>query len=364
MASVTQRIAQISQPQGGYLPTKSFVKIPYNDGKALSDNENLHASITGIAVDYLTRFMLNGNAKKAFSISLLGAERIFKTITANQLLSNIKGIDDVSIISACKLAGFDVCFRSSVRGYKPIEEINPNQETIINIRIMVKRGLEFFKNYGKPTHSGFTFRGAYTFTVSSGDGDFCTRDTLWDFKVSKRHITPKHTLQILMYYILGMHSSKAYFKEIKNLGFFNPRLNIVYLCPISSISIETINAVETDVIGYHSIFTNSPFKTRYTEQVDDYEISVNDMAKSTNSSKNDIYKAIHNGTLSAHKKGNKYLISKSSADDYHKQQLRQKMILISLGIGIATIILLGAIFMITGISLASIPALFTPIFFR
>ena len=48
----------------------------------------------------------------------------------------------------CKLVGYDVCFRAGVIGYKPVEEIKPDSDTIENIVIMVKRSLAFWKEYG------------------------------------------------------------------------------------------------------------------------------------------------------------------------------------------------------------------------
>lgn len=48
---------------------------------------------------------------------------------------------------------------------------------------------------------GFTFKGGYSPIVTAGDGDYLTKDTLWDFKVSKKELNSKHTLQLLMYYI-------------------------------------------------------------------------------------------------------------------------------------------------------------------
>ena len=50
---------------------------------------------------------------------------------------------------------------------------------------MIERSILFFKQYGPITKEGFTFEGGYTKNISTGDGDFLTRDTLWDFKVSK-----------------------------------------------------------------------------------------------------------------------------------------------------------------------------------
>ena len=92
--------------------------------------------------------------------------------------------------------------------------------------------------------------GGYTVTVETGDGDFLTDDTLWDFKVSKSKPTNKHTLQLLMYWIMGKHSGKSIFNNITKLGIFNPRLNIVYLLDIKNISEDIIKAVEDNVICY------------------------------------------------------------------------------------------------------------------
>ena len=69
-------------------------------------------------------------------------------------------------------------------------DTNPDSQTIENIRIMVNRSLEFWQKYGPVTVDGFTFEDeGYTETVDSGDGDYLTSDTMWDFKVSKSKLT-------------------------------------------------------------------------------------------------------------------------------------------------------------------------------
>lgn len=318
MASVTQRIKQISQPYGGYLPTKSFARTQLLDNKTLNENENVHGSIIGMAVDYLSRFMLGAAPQTAFAISLMGAEIIGEKRNAMLLLSQINGLDNKSIINACKLSGYDVCYRASPAGYKPVSTINPNADTISNIKIMVERSIFFLKNYGPVTHSGFNFKGGYTQTVSTGDGDFCTKDTLWDFKVSKHHITPAHTLQILMYYIMGLNSVHPFFHQIKNLGFFNPRLNIVYLCPISSISESTINRVSADVIGYYSkkTFTNTSTNPSSSTTNNYSDLSVKEIYELYGINKTEIYNAIKHGSLYAYKKSGKYYISRVDIENY------------------------------------------------
>lgn len=97
---------------------------------------------------------------------------------------------------------------------------------------------------------GFTFRGGYTETVNSGDGDFTTIDTIWDFKVLKGSIEKKHTLQLLMYWRMGLNSIHLEFNNLKYLGFYNPRLNKVYRIEVDKIPEAIINEVESEVIGY------------------------------------------------------------------------------------------------------------------
>ena len=252
MASVTARINQVQQPRGGYINPKDFRVTVLDSNASLYDisKENVHASLVGLAVDYLTRFMLTKDVSKAFKISAFGARILGKDKLFDSLINNVKGLDDESIKSTLKIVGFDVAFRAGPERYKPIEEINPNDETIQNVRLMVERSLEFFKTYGPTVLDGFTFSGGYTATVDSGDGDFTTKDTLWDFKVSISEPTNKHTLQLLMYYIMGKHSTHKEFESITKIGIFNPRLGKIYIYDMEHINPDIITDVEDNVIVY------------------------------------------------------------------------------------------------------------------
>lgn len=258
MYSVTGRIRSIKQPRGGYIKPSEFKTIELNDGQVLNDKENIHASIIGMAVDYLTRLMIGSDLLEAFKISVKGVNSAIRlgatTIDeAKKYLSGIDGLNDDSIINACKMITFDVWYRNPVNAplAKTAKEINPNEATIENIRTMVKRSINFFDEYGPITVDGFTFEpNGYTETVSAGDGDFLTADTLWDFKVTKSKPTNKHTLQLLMYWIMGQHSGKPEYKNLTKLGIFNPRLNTVYLLDMGNVSAKTIADVEKNVICY------------------------------------------------------------------------------------------------------------------
>ena len=254
--TVTQRAKSVKQPRGGYVKRTDFDQTILEDtGKDLIDGENIHASLIGIAIDYITRYMLTGDLAESFKLSLLGARLKRESETAESLLCSIKGLDDDSITSAIKLVGFDVVYRNGGYGYIPISEINPNQAVIKNTRTMVERTLNFFKEYGPITSYGFSFEGAYTDVIINGDGDYLTKDTLWDLKVIKGNINKNHTMQILIYWRMGLRSDFDSFKNIKYLGIYNPRKNIVYRYDLANIDRKTIEIVDKQVIGYSdSIF--------------------------------------------------------------------------------------------------------------
>lgn len=257
--SVTQRIKQVGQPRGGYLNPKTLTKsVLFEDGVLELPNESVHPSLVGLAVDYLTRYMLGDSAEEAFKISLLGLGVCESTGMkedaeyGRELFRRLsRDLNMTTVESAIKLCAFDVCVRAGMTGYKSITLINADLYNCSNVAIMVKRNLNLFKVYGAPVLNGFVFKGGYTSTVSTGDGDFVTPDTLWELKVSVREPTKEWTLQTLMYWIMGLNSEHyEIFEKVKYLGIVNPRKNVVYRVAVADIPYETIEVVERDVIGY------------------------------------------------------------------------------------------------------------------
>ena len=251
MMTVSQRAKFVNQPRGGYIKRTEFNEISLGAGEEeLDENSNIHPILIGLSVDYLMRFMLTKKLKEAFFVSLFGANEIKKEKLAESLLKEITGLDDKSITNAIKLTGFDVVVRYGKQGYVPINRIKPNEASIKNVRIMVNRTINFSNIYGPITSFGFDFTNAYTRTVIAGDGDFLTDDTLWDLKVSKNYFNKNHSLQILMYWRMGLRSNYKIFKKIKYLGIYNPRKNMVYRYNLKNLSDDIINIVDKEVIGY------------------------------------------------------------------------------------------------------------------
>jgi hypothetical protein len=255
--SVVQRIKEVKQPHGGYINPKMLeVRFLGGDGPMPLDHtgENVSPGLVGLAVDYLTRLANGAEPPEAFSISLMGAVALGPAdyYRAEQAVGSLTEgcVDEEAIRAACRLVNYDVVRRAGKQFYNPTAQTAPDQTTIDHISAMVTRSLRFFDEYGPIILDGFTFEGGYTATVQAGDGDFLTADTLWDFKVSAATPKSDHTLQVLMYYLMGKHSIHPEFQATTHLGIFNPRLNTAYRIAEAAIPAETIAEVERGVIGY------------------------------------------------------------------------------------------------------------------
>lgn len=254
--TVTQRVREVSQPYGGYIRRRDMEVIPLGHGmEALHPEENISPSLMGVVVDYLTRCYTGTPLTKALDTSIKGMLILnrwnpefsdkFKT-----LLNGIKEPIDEGLTNFVKLCCFDAVYRAGIMAYRPVEEVNPDQDTLENIKIMVGRSIKFLEEYGPKTLDGFTFEGGYTDVIVAGDGDYLTNDGLWDFKVSKQRVDKDQTLQILIYWRMGLYSIHPEFRKIKYLGIFNPRKNEIHRIAVEDIPQDVIDTVERDVIGY------------------------------------------------------------------------------------------------------------------
>lgn len=316
MASVTQRIKEIKQPRGGYLKPSEFEKIQFEDNIKLND-ENINSSLVGLTVDYMTRYMMGTPIEEAFKISLMGARIINDSKYSLKLLHNIKGLDNKSIYNACKLVGYDVCFRAGPMAYRDVKTINADNDTINNIKIMIDRSLKFFEKYGPIIKDGFTFEGGYTRIIDSGDGDFLTNDTLWDFKVSSTLPKSAHTLQLLIYYIMGKHSVHNEFDNIKKLGIFNPRLNCVFLKEIEQISKESIENISKEIIGYDS---------KNNRMISSEDLTIAEVMKELQCTRYMVMKYYAEENLPLKKINNKYYIKRTELYEWIIQREEDRII--------------------------------------
>lgn len=265
------------QPRGGYLPAARFQKVQLEDGRTLAPEENLAGGTVGSAVEYLSRILDGEDAFEALVVPSNGALVLEDTLRRKSLryiedekaaeaayqkdmqenfpvdiperLESIHGADDTSIRHICQMCSYEVCYRQGPALFRPLPD--PDDATIQNIRIMAERALAFLQQYGPVTHRHYRFPpNAFNHKVCNAEPDFLTRDTLWDFKCIRTRPTSVNTLQLLIYYIMGLQADPEVFGQLTRLGIFNPRSNTVYTLPIDSIPQDVIETVRRDLLGY------------------------------------------------------------------------------------------------------------------
>lgn len=259
MASVTQRIKEIKQPRGGYLKPSVFTTTILNDDDAILLCNKVSPITVGLVVDYMTRVILEQrkcnefDIRRIFRISLEGAHLIDEQRFnyAFELMDVIE-LDSTSVAAVkacCNLVTFDSKYRSGIWFPEYIVEVSDEDAKII--QKLIYRSVTFLDEYGPIIESGMTFEGGYTKLVSSGDADFVTEDTLWDFKASKNKMLNRYTLQLYMYYLMGLNSIHSnLYKSVQYIGFYNPIRNEVIRLDVKRIDEDIKDAILFDVIGY------------------------------------------------------------------------------------------------------------------
>ncbi len=259
MPSVTQRIKSIKQPRGGYLKPARFTTTILNNDDTILQCENVNPITVGLVVDYMTRVRIGEkkindfDIKDVFRISLKGASLVDKPMYDYAIgiveLIEANSASILTIKECCKLVTFDSKYRSGIWSPEYLVDISESDATIIHK--LIDLSILFFEEYGPFLESGMTFEGGYTETVSTGDADFITQDTLWDFKASKNKILPRYTLQLYMYFLMGLNSNQnILFKSLQYIGFYNPIRNEVIRLEINDIEAEIKEAVLYEVLGY------------------------------------------------------------------------------------------------------------------
>lgn len=249
---VSRRVRRVVQPDGGFLPVSLFRRVPLGDPTPLRPGENLPAPLVGVVVDYLSRVAMGQDPSAAFRVPLSGAGLVGMGDEARGLLARIVGFDRRSVEAACVLCSWDEASRGGPERWRPLprERLLPDAATVWNIRRMVARTLGFLESYGPVVWEGFTFEGGYTDLVTSGAGDFLTRDALWDMKCSRHNPNPVWTLQLLVYWLMGLHSVHTVYRDVRRLGLFNPRLDAAWIIDVDRMDAGMVGRVEREVVGY------------------------------------------------------------------------------------------------------------------
>lgn len=250
--TVSDRLKTVKQPEGGFLnPALMTLTVLGEGAEVLNRGEAINPDLAETAVYYLWMFMLGRPADRAFNTCVYAALLEDKDDIAFELISGIKKLDRESVVNAVNVCGFDVCYKAEVP-YSEVDMMTPDDATIDNIIMMVKRALAFSDEQGIASIGPVGFDGGYSATVRNGFGDFVSVDTIWNFRTSWSMPDERDTLRVLMYWRLFMHSScaEAEKQRIRFIGIFNPRRNEVYRIAVANIPDDLIVTLDRDVIEY------------------------------------------------------------------------------------------------------------------
>lgn len=266
MATITNISKNAKQPPGGYLPLKKFNKKNYNflpyDGK---EEYNINPGLVGNAVDYGSRLFFDTDVfvickDAANKIGSDVYNRLNKEITKlEKYIQKNKEYDKKAVTTLCNIVYFDIVYRTGKYREEDLFSCEPDDDTAFLINLYIQRTLLFFKEVGPVCAMGFTFEDAFTQLFTSGEGDFLTRDTIWDLKVLKNNPNTQKTLQVACYYVAALQSNKNIYKNIKGFGIFNPRKNTSWEMNGKDIDEFVLWKIKNECLGYSDDDTSDFF---------------------------------------------------------------------------------------------------------
>lgn len=117
----------------------------------------------------------------------------------------------------------------------PVDDDDDGYAAVLNpVEIMVDRSVRFFD----------------VCVPNLPDTGFVTFDTLWDLSTSEVQPTKEDTLQLLIDWRKGLRGDNVgWFRNIRYLGIYNPRLNEAYRIKVDDISQDAIDAVDRYTLG-------------------------------------------------------------------------------------------------------------------
>lgn len=280
MSSVSELVETIEQPIFGILPISCFEKKELKqDSYVLSGKNSIPAAHLGLIVDYCIKYILGVKLSDILHVEYAGyaehirvsAIRFFDSISEQSLtqiyiederkniclsdfiskVENAKTFDDfvTNMLYVIQYGDFIRNFRYAYDRIGETFKTKLSKEELQDILVLFMRTQSWISTFDDVTPM-YKFKPyGYNNTVTSGEGDFCTKNTLWDLKVSNGEPTTKDTLQLLIYYIMAKHSGNKLYKDVDSVGVYNPRLDTTWLCDIQRIKPSIIKKVSS-ILGF------------------------------------------------------------------------------------------------------------------
>ena len=285
MNSVTKAIRDIEQPVHGVLPLNKF-RVHDIGGEVIVCGK-IPPIIVGKVIDSMLHITIRANKEKLFKSSINGynkriehfarqfsygnsfefeAKRIEQEDGMFNVYSLINRLD--GYIKEFKFYELAICL-SLIHQYDAwdsqfwhmsnitsIASSRPQYYTKGDTRKIVqlyKRALNWLCSIMNKDNVIFDYKfypDGYTQNVKYGVGDFVCNNTLFDLKCIRENPTSMHTLQILTYYVMGLHSNNKLYKDIKRIGIYSPIQNKLGYVGVNEIPKNSIEFVENNILRY------------------------------------------------------------------------------------------------------------------
>lgn len=280
MSSVSELVETIEQPAFGILPVRLFEKKELKqDSYVVSNNSSIPAVHLGLIVDYCIKYILGVKLSDILHVEYAGyAEHIRvsaikffdsvseqsltqiyiederKRICLSDFISRVENAEtfDEFVTNMLYVIQYGDFIRNIGYAYNRVGEVfdtKLSKDELRDILIFFMRTRGWIDTFEKATPM-YKFKPfGYNNTVTSGEGDFCTKNTLWDLKVSNGEPTTKDTLQLLIYYIMAKHSGNRLYKYVDSVGVYNPKLDATWICNMEEVDSSIIRNVQ-DMLGF------------------------------------------------------------------------------------------------------------------
>lgn len=248
MASVQSQIQRLYGKNvfSGKIP---FSEIEICDDIILAGRENVSERTIERAIGYLMCLGFSKNEEEKLSVfeePFIRSLYINGLDAAKKLYCEALAGTESRILAALKLAAFSEAPDSVTPAYEA--DVFPNENTLLDINKMLRRCCDFFSGEKRVIKHNFDFEGAYNGKVSSGKGDYLTKDGIWSISISSSSPAEYDFVLLAAYYTLGQHChNAAKFRKVKTLGILNPILGKVYSISVSDMPKDITAVLEREL---------------------------------------------------------------------------------------------------------------------
>ena len=247
MVDIIERIASIERP-GVYVTLDSLKMRQFDDHITLKKG-NINPRIVDRVTDRMARYLRGmGDRTDVFLSATMGAMSADRLDECISYLVGVKDSSDTSILNAMKVISFE---GGNPPSRSELDDVRPDADTCGNIRVMIRRARDLLDLYGPIIMVDFQFLGGYTSTITKGQGDILTRDSIMTIDVSDSPPDERDVLSLIVQYLMGERSVSNAFDGIERIMVLNPRLNRIYYTYMSEIGHDVLERIGEEVIGYN-----------------------------------------------------------------------------------------------------------------